>query len=337
MEERKLIKEDGRPNFGIFLKPLNRINIEDLRPYGDKQYSTLGKNLLKIFKIKRWQYIGLTAPEFVFGSAIVSTGYLGNVFLYFYRRKSKELFELSFIKPFAGGIIFEGSAEEGIISFESGNNLLKYEIKPGSILLTLRHKDRFAADLRFKRIPEPLSVVVRESLNGFNYTNKEAGMETEGEILLNGEKFPVRPEDSFGVLDYTVGQLARETFWNWASGGGILENGKRFGFNLSAGVNETGITENVFWIEGKMHKLETIKFDYSDLNIMNEWRITSNDNNLNLIFSPEGLRKADINAILIKSKFFQPFGRFTGFIRKEKENIGLREVYGFTEEHFAKW
>ncbi|MGC8928729.1 MAG: DUF2804 domain-containing protein [Myxococcota bacterium] len=337
MEERKLIKEDGRPNFGIFSKPLNVINIEDLRPYGEKSFSLFKKGTFKIFKLKRWVYIGCTNSQIVFGSAIVSTGYLGNIFCYLYNRAKKELFEVSFIKPLAGGINFEGSACEGEISFKSGSNLLIYELKSDTILLKLRHREILNADMKFIRVREPLSVVVRESLDGFNYTNKEAGLKSSGEITLNNEKFTLNEEESFGVMDYTIGQLPRETFWNWASGGGILENGRRIGFNLSAGVNETGITENVFWIDERMYKIETIKFEYSDLNIMNEWRIYSNDNNLNLTFLPEGLRKADINAFFIRSKFFQPFGRFSGFIKIERERLPLKEVYGFTEEHFAKW
>ncbi|MCX7958362.1 MAG: DUF2804 domain-containing protein [Deltaproteobacteria bacterium] len=337
MEERRLINEDGRPNFGIFSKPLNRINIEDLRPYGGREFSFFGKGVFKTFKIKRWQYIGLTSPDIVFGSAIVSAGYIGNIFFYLYNRKSKEISEVNMIRPFAAGISFEGSADEGKISFENGSIALKYEISPVHINPSLRYRNIMTADVRFIRIPEPLSVVVRESLDGFNYTNKEAGLEAEGELSANGTKYVISKHNSFGVMDYTIGQLSRETFWNWASGGGILENGKRFGFNLSAGVNETGVTENVFWVENRLHKIETVRFTYSDLNIMNEWKIASNDNKLNLVFMPEGLRKADINAVLIKSKFFQPFGKFNGFIKTEKEKIALSEVYGFAEEHFAKW
>lgn len=337
MEERRLINEDGRPNFGIFSRPLNIINIDDLRPYGDTRSSSLKRHLLKVFRIKRWQYLGVVNPKIAFGSAIVSAGYLGNVFFYLYDRYKKELFEASFVTPFARSIVFEGSPDVGLIAFEDGKNQLKYDISPDTITLTLRYKNVLNADMRFMRVTEPLSVVVRESLDGFNYTNKEAGLEVDGEILLKEEKFSLEPKNSFGVLDYTIGKLSKETFWNWASGGGILNSGKRFGFNLSAGINETGITENAIWIEGRLHKLGTIKFEYSDLNIMNEWRITSNDNDLSFIFSPEGMRKANINAIFVKSKFFQPFGRFSGFIKLEKKKIELMDVYGFTEEHFAKW
>ncbi len=337
MEERRLIGEDGRPNFGIFSKPLNIINIDDLRPYGERDCPSFKKGMLKMFKIKRWQYMGVTNSKLVFGSAIVSTGYLGNVFLYIFDRAGKELFEVSFVKPFASGILFEGSPEEGKVIFSGGKTSLSFENTAENITLSLRHKEILSAELRFRRLNQPLSVIVRESLAGFNYTNKEAGMETEGEITLNQKKYHLNAQDSFGVLDYTICQLSRETFWNWASGGGILKNGDRIGFNLSAGVNETGITENVVWINNKMHRFETIKFGYSDLNMMEGWRILSNDKRLDFSFMPEGMRKADINALFIRSRFFQPFGRFEGYIDTGNNRTGLKEVYGFTEEHFAKW
>jgi len=45
MEERRLIGPGGRPNFGIFSKPLNIINIEDLRPYRAERYSLLRRGV----------------------------------------------------------------------------------------------------------------------------------------------------------------------------------------------------------------------------------------------------------------------------------------------------
>ncbi len=332
----RLIGEDGRPNFGIFDRPLMELNLDQLRPYGKERYSKIGKSLVNNFKLKRWQYTGITNRDMVFGSAIVSTGYLGNVFIYLFDRASGELFELSFVKPFASGIMFSGSPYEGTVSFSNSDNLLEFKDSPDKIKINLKSKD-ISADVVIERDCEPLSVVIRNSLSGFNYTNKEAGLKVNGTIQSKNKNYRLNRDDSSGVLDYTIGQLSRETFWNWASGGGFLEDGRRIGFNLSLGVNESGITENVFWIDGKMNKAGNVNFIYQDLNIMKEWHIFSLDNSIDFIFSPEGIRKSDINALIIRSRFFQPFGRFSGFIRDNQNKIILKEVYGFTEEHYAKW
>lgn len=337
MGELKLIGENGRPNFGIYDRPVNNINLQDLRPYGKNRYSGLERKYIYTFKIKKWEYIGLTDSNIVFGSAIVSTGYLGNVFFYLFDRKKKDLYEMSFIKPFARDISFSGGAQEGEVSFNTADTSLKYTNGAESIEVDLRHRDIIKAHLVLKRTPNPLSVIVREALEGFNYTNKEAGLVSEGEIELRGEKFSIDKTVSFGVLDYTVGYLKRETFWNWASGGGFLEDNRRLGFNLSMGINESGITENVLWLGDEPIKLGNVTFNYNDTNVMDMWQIFSTDNKVYLTFTPEGIRKADINAIFIKSKFYQPFGRFSGNITIGERKIALKEVYGFVEEHYAKW
>lgn len=338
MQEKKyrLIGTDGRPNFGTYDMPLMELNIDELRPYGKERYSRIGRAFVKNCRIKRWQYIGITNRDMVFGSAIVSTGYLGNVFLYLFDRTSAEIFELSFIRPFASNIRFEGGPYEGTVSFETSDNLLRFIDTPGNIILKFKTGGT-SADIIIRRDCEPLSVVVRDAMTGFNYTDKEAGLPAEGTIHLKGRKYRLNNEDSFAVLDYTLGYLSRETFWNWASGGGFLEDKRRVGFNISLGINESGTTENVFWINGKMNRLGGVNFIYSDLDIMKEWRIFSSDGEVDLSFAPEGMRKANINAFVIKSRFFQPFGRFTGFIKENQKRLSFKDVYGFTEEHYARW
>jgi hypothetical protein len=131
--------------------------------------------------------------------------------------------------------------------------------------------------------------------------------------------------------------LKRQTFWNWASGGGTDINGRKIGFNFSQGVNETGFTENAFWIDGKMAKVDTVDFKYDDLNMLSEWKIASSDGKVNISFKPEGERAKNLNIGIIKSYYHQPFGTFTGEFNDGKEKYILKEVYGFTEEHEAVW
>jgi len=159
----------------------------------------------------------------------------------------------------------------------------------------------------------------------------------QGKIKAAGIEYIIDPAEPAGSFDYTFGVLKRNTFWNWASGGGIDANGRKLGFNFSQGVNETGFTENAFWVNGKMIKVDTVDFIYDGRNMLSEWNMRSSDGKVNISFAPEGERAKNLNLGIIKSYYHQPFGIFTGELADGKEKYVLKEVYGFTEEHDALW
>ena len=335
-EETSLIGPGGRPRFGIYRKPFADLSLDLFRPYGREGYRAC-TGFIKSCRIKRWQYLGACSDDVVFGLAIVGLGYLSNMFAYVYDRNSKSFSEWNVIQPLGAGTFFEGSSLDGRIRFNKGTSSVVMRNEAEIMTLSASWGKDLAAELRFVRGRETLNTVTRVGFAGFNYTTKEAGLPVEGTVTVKGRTFSIQKERASGVLDYTVGHLARHTFWNWASGGGFDTSGKRLGFNLVQGVNETGYTENVFWIDGRMIKTDTIDFIYDDLNILGQWRLTSSDGKVNLIFHPEGERKMDLNAGFILTRFHQPFGRFEGYFSDGTATWTLGKVFGFTEEHASKW
>ena len=109
---------------------------------------------------------------------------------------------------------------------------------------------------------------------------------------------------SRAAVDWSCGFMRRETAWNWASLAGVLADGRAVGLNLAAGVNETGMTENALWLEGRCIKLGQARF----------------------------------NAWLIASNFRQYIGTFSGTVRDEAGNsIPVDGLRGLMEDHFARW
>jgi hypothetical protein len=208
---------------------------------------------------------------------------------------------------------------------------------PETITVEGSIKEELFVSLSFHKYGQPLVCLTRVGLKGFNYTHKEAGIPVRGTIRHKGVSWDIQEKQSFGVRDYTLGYLARQTFWNWASGGGMDKERNRIGFNLVQGVNETGFTENAFWVNGRVVKTDVVDFRYDDLDLLKPWHIESNDGRVRLRFLPEGKRSANIHAGLIVSKFHQPFGRFEGTLRDGDQVCELQNVSGFTEEHYAKW
>jgi hypothetical protein len=332
-----LISQNGRPLFGIYKSPLHNLNIEKLRCYGNSELSALSNKLIRFFRLKCWQYLGVCTEEFIFGLAVVDLGYLSNMFCYIFDRKENKLSEYDRIQPFGLNTRIEGSSVAGRVCFKTKGTSIKIENRDNEMRLNLSINNECSGEAIFYRYREPLSIITRVGRHGFNYTHKEAGIPVQGLIQFRGNRYEISNNSSYGVLDYTLGHLSRHTFWNWAAGGGVDDKGRRIGFNLVAGINETGFTENVFWIDGKIFKTDVVDFRYDDLDLSSPWKIVSNDGKVDLTFYPEGERKANINAGLILSRFHQPFGRFEGCLKEGDSAVQIKQAMGVTEEHEAKW
>jgi hypothetical protein len=192
--------------------------------------------------------------------------------------------------------------------------------------LTLRIPEKLEADFAFRRDLPALSIVTRVGLSGFSYTNKEASLAVKGRVLAEGQEHVVADPSPCGIVDYTYGFLGRHTFWNWASAAGISKEGHRIGINLVQGVNETGFTENAFWIDGRMVKVDLVDFSYDDLDTLSPWTIRSNDGAVDLRFIPEGQRDSDVNLGFVSSRFRQPFGQWSGYLTCDGKKISVSSI-----------
>ncbi len=336
-EETNLIGSGGRPTFGLHRLPLNNLNIEDFRPHGRPDITLIERGIITGFRIKRWLYLGVCTEDIIFGIAVIHLGYLSNFFVNIFDRKEKKLNEYGINQPFAIHTFFDGSFVNGNVDFIDKDINAKIELKNDEILLKASVKNELDANLRFLNSKEQLSLVTRVGLKGFNYTNKEAGIPVSGTLKLFEKIFQIDEKVPSGVADYTFGYLGRKTFWNWASGGGLDKKGRKIGFNFSQGVNETGFTENAFWIDGKLIKTGSVDFRYDDLHLLSQWMIVTNDGKVNLSFHPEGERSSIQNYLLISSRYHQLFGNFSGTLSEGRRVYTLDSVSGFAEEHEAKW
>ena len=130
--------------------------------------------------------------------------------------------------------------------------------------------------------------------------------------------------------------------WSWSSGCGHLD-GEDFGFNFGYGFGNTqNATENMLFYKGKAHKLDKVSFEIPQqngkLDFMSEWKVTSNDNRVNLIFKPILDRYANENALVIKSTQHQVFGRFSGtVVLDDGSELQLKDFLGFAEKVDNRW
>ncbi len=335
-----LINEQGVPEFGVYYRPFATVNLTDfdyrrVAPFPFSLFETASRRA-----IKRWQYMGFASSEVVVGMAVVDIGYAHSAFVYVYNRTTRQLHEHSYIDVLRSKGTQSESSLAGVTEWVAGKKHLRMD--NGSGLSARRISAHIPNALQLEVETDesgvtPLCAVTRNGLHGYNYCHKAAGFPISGFVEVGGERFELSGDDAHGSLDWTAGCLGRNTFWNWASAGGRLEDGRRLGINLVSGVNDRGFTENVYWIDGKPIKVDVVNFDYdSDAILTTPWRIRSNDGRVDLSFRADSERAEDINLGLLVSRFHQPFGQFEGRLEVDghMQNVSL---YGMVEEHEARW
>jgi hypothetical protein len=339
MAKEVLINKKGQASFGIFPGGVDDINYMDfdLRNSMDKRRGHLAKRM----KFNQFQFVGFTCRKLIVGIAIVDLKIASNCFVYVYHPETNEYEEHSFINPFAFNTHIDTQPNSGEAYFQKGGN--KVSIKATAVPRLRSVNVKLKSGLKINAVIDescdfdPLALCVRAGYEGFHFTQKSTALICNGTVEWDDKKINLEEINALASVDWSAGYMRRETFWNWGSLSCKLPDGRRLGFNLSAGVVETGFTENALWIDSKMHKVDMVDFQFDRYQHNHAWALRSNDGIINLHFEPAGQRKEKTNAIIAASNFTQHFGRYYGEIIVNGETIHLDGEWGFTEDHYAKW
>lgn len=341
----KLINANGQPQFGVFEHPIREINYRDYDYHSvmDRKAGALAR----YFHFNQFQFIGVTSEEFVFGCALVDIKYLSNAFVYLYNRKTHTIDEYSFLQPLALNAALSTHPDNGTSRFKKGKADFTISASEDPRQRTLRARIGKEIDVDITLTEpdnyEPLAVCSQNGYSGWTYTQKAPALRVSGNLRWKDQEYSLDADQALGSYDWSCGYMRRETAWNWASMSGHLEDGRRIGFNFASGVNETGITENGFWLDDRLYKLGQVRFIYDRKDRYGQWKLESCDGRVNLYFEAEGERSEKLNVVLLASNFTQLFGKFFGTIKigddesGEGETLTLNGQTGFAEDHYAKW
>lgn len=333
----KLIQPNGKPHFGIVEQPWGEINHQDfdLRNPMNNKVGWLGKKL----GYNHFQYFGVISETLIFGCAQVDMKYGGVVFCYVYNVKTQQLKEWNFKDIGWWGTKTINTPGEGVSHFKRGKKRIEYinQASPREKRLVINFPGELEVDVMFSEAEpsfDPMCITTKAGSNGWVYAQKVAGVRCHGTVkcLFDQQEYDMQAINAYAHHDWSAGYMRRETFWEWACFSGEL-NGQRIGLNLSCGVNETSFTENCYWIDGKLIKVDTVKFEYDRDNAASQWHITSCDGQIELRFTPEGFHAEKQNLIVAASNFKQFFGYFEGRVGE----LQLAKQYGFVEDQYSKW
>ena len=335
----KLLDSKGRlSQVGWSPQPLLDCNLEDARFYHFRS--------LQRFRIKRWDYYAVFTPDLFFSATIADLGYAGNIFVYIFDYDANELHEEGLVIPLSKGIQLPRNSIQGASVFQNKRARLHFEVIPEGRHIQVDwpgfHNGRgIKADIMLSQPQEheSMTIVIPIQKNRFYYNRKINCLPAEGTLQYGDLNKTLSPGTCLGSLDWGRGVWEYKSYWNWASASGYLPDGQTIGLNFGCGFGDlSAATENCLVLNGKIHKLDQVKFQYKSDDFMRPWKFTDSENRLDLDFIPFKERKAVTNLGIIFSEVHQIFGGYSGTVTTEKgESIQINNLIGFAEEHQARW
>jgi hypothetical protein len=335
----KLLNSDGSlSQVGWSPQPLLDCNLENAHFYPLKFFQRL--------RIKRWDYYAVFTPHKFFSATIADLGYAGNIFVYVLDYSSDVLHEEGLVVPLSRGISLTRNSDQGESHFENEKVQLHFQVIPEGRRISVawpgfQDGRGISADILFHQLPEheSMTIVIPIGKRRFYYNRKINCLPAEGTIQYSGVTEALSPDTSLGSLDWGRGVWEYKSFWNWASASGFMPDGLTLGLNLGRGFGDlSAATENCVVLDGKVHKLDRVKFSYETADFMRPWKFTDSEDRLNLDFVPFKERTAVTNLGIIFSEVHQLLGRYTGTVRTEQGAlIQIKDLIGFAEQHQARW
>jgi len=334
-----LINDFGVPSWGRLSSLPDRINWEQ---YDARNAMGAPRRAwTKRFLFKHFDFYGALGDHFTFGCGMVRLGSLNSTFAYLH--STSGLHRVQFDMPFDLG--FQSDYKP------LGRTTWVHPFKKNHSVLSTRDTQSREVEFQFGtnfyghvRIDcnrsETLALNTPIANTGFAYAQKSSGGCVSGEVCLNGMKYTLQPETDGCYHDWTAGFLRRETFWNWACASGrAAPDQPLISLNVARGVNETSAHENVLWVDGTIHDLPLVLFEYDRDDILKPWRVYSQCGAVDVRFTPEGSVDDHRNLIALASRFNQCFGKFTGTVKLEDKGLSysVDGLAGWCEDHYAKW
>lgn len=329
----RLIQPDGQPSFGLFDGSVADFNLRDFVYHNlmDKKANALSR----YFHYKQFQFICITGADWLLAMAIADIRYANSGFAYLYRFDTKQVVSEGVLLPGALGCRISDSPSKGEAKQSFGGYQVAIKTNPTNWQLEIDTK-QLKANLTIEKDQQmPLALCAPTGYNGWTYTEKSNALKVSGSLQLRAEAVDLT--QALAGYDFSAGFMRRHTSWRWASINAQVE-GKAFGLNIAAGVNETGLCENALWLDGHIQHLSPASFVFDRKDDKKPWQVSSLCGEVQLEFQPLYCRQEKVNIGLLASNFRQYVGLYSGFVVLQNgSRLHLKAIKGLAEDHYAKW
>jgi hypothetical protein len=314
--------ETRAPAFGSYRGPLPRVVVPGLGLRA------------RFARRKKWLYVAIAAEDVWISLAVVRTGYAATAFAFAYDLVSKTmLVDRTVLGPTPVSRVADGPHDEGAVArfamgktsfvFARGGSRLDVRVKIGTLDVEAALDDASA--------PPSISAIARLGDGLLNGTEKRALTKVTGTARIEGRTVDL--SRALGGWDYTHGLLPRHTKWNWAFGLGKTNDGRPIGFNVVQGF--VGEAECAAFVDGDVHPIAEPKFGFDAGRPELPW--TLRGDGIDLTFETGAVHTQHTNLGVIRSRFVQPVGTFSGSIRVAGKDVYVRNLPGVVEDQDVLW
>jgi hypothetical protein len=287
----------------------------------------------RIARQKRWFYAAIVTDEVWISLAVVRTGYAATAFAFVYDRQGKRMMvDRTVLGPAtAAKVIDDVHAPGEIARFAMGKTALAMTRRVRTLDIHLRMGDlEIDAAIDETSGPPAISAIARLGDGLVSGTEKRALLSVRGRARI-GNREVVLDAGRAGY-DYTHGLLPRHTKWRWAFAMGEAE-GQPFGFNVVQGF--VGEAECAAFFGGEVLPIAEPRFSFDVDAPMRPWHLVADG--IDLAFEPGAVHAQNTNLLIVKSRFVQPVGQFTGTVRVKGREVRVASLPGVVEDQDVLW
>jgi Protein of unknown function (DUF2804) len=154
----------------------------------------------------------------------------------------------------------------------------------------------------------------------YAWTRKQGDVQATGVVEIAGAR---RRLAAKAVVDDTAAYYPRHTSWRWSAGVGVAVDGRPVAWNLVSGINDPPRnSERTVWLDSEPMEVGPCSFA-DDLSAVDGLR-----------FESEAERERNENFLIVRSRYRQPFGTFSGAV---PGGFQLADGYGVMEHHTVWW
>jgi hypothetical protein len=321
---RILVGNDGQPCFGRYRGVTGAYGWDALAaPF---QRSAI----LRRLRHKRWHFVALATDELFCGLAVIDIGWGKSAFAYAFDRTRREI-----IASFSPIGLPGTSAEVGSHACAPCRFHLRgthIDLEPhgqGGYNLRLQ-SGSFRIEATYHGKTPRLLAVGPVTGGSVHATQKSTALPLKGFAEAGGKRYVL--DGGYASFDYSNGLLGRSSDWRWVSA-----HTRGLGINLQDGY--FGASENAVWLDGVIVPLAAARFEVEGSGALAPWRVRTDDELVDLRFTPEGVRRDDKQLVVASSRLIQQVGTFEGWI-KPAPGAAPRKVErltGLTEDYHARW
>ena len=228
------------------------------------------------------------------------------------------------------------------VPMESGARIIKTDVPRFGHNRSMRGELVLTGSAPFESLVTNLPL--RGQRSAFRYSRCSPWYTAEGVIQFGTVEIIFTKGNAWGIFDWNRGIRPRADIRYWAAACG-MNQGRLVGFSVGYGSVDSDVaTENAFFTDGRIHKLDQVTFHIPLSNApsadgspsrdgaLSPWRFTSNDNRLEMIFVPQQER-IDRRQVLVHSVTRrQVCGSFSGkVILDDGSALDFDNITGFAE------